>query len=409
MKQPIALLLVFLLLLCGSGCVLVLPGAPVESSAPTSLTATEPETAAPVSSRTETAEPTELTQPEPVTEPITEPVPETTEAAPYLSVNEAGKTVVHVPGPRDERPAYAYTFQPYAFSSIDTLVYGEAFEEEFRGFCDAVLAGEDSFPCTGFDNWLHIQELKDDLLPFSVYVSVYDPGIEVGDLYSESLLQDGRYPLYYLIPKEEFRAVVEQFKSRIAELIAQADLREGDSDLEKALKLYTASSLRIAYEDRGGAMKINPALMEDYGICQNIARAYEYLLLQAGVDAGTCWGSAKDDSYAHAWTLIKLDGKWYHADVTWQLDEPYSLRHFLCTDQERDAEGLDVPYFNINALNLLWHRDFPVDDASWADLREVRWYAIDHASGCISCYDDPLLDYYDLSTYQLERKTLPLR
>lgn len=356
----------------------------------------------------ETAPPTETV---PIFEsvPETEYVPAPTEPEPYLDVNAVGKTVVHVPGPADNRPVYDYSFQPYAFSSIYSMAYGESVADEIRGFCDAVLAGEDSFPCTGLENWLHIDQIKNDLLPICYYVSVYDPNIQSGFLYDESLLQNGRYPLYYQLPKEEFLAAVAQFKTRIAELISQADLREGDSDLEKAMKLYTASSLCIAYDYSDiGPNYVLRVLMDDYGICQEIAPAYAYLLLQVGVDAGTCGSLAKDNSFAHAWTIVKLDGKWYHADVTWQLSEPYSLRYFLIDDNDRDQSNLDVEYLNIGEINELWHKDLPIDDDSYSALWNVRWYEIDHARGCISYYDDPYLDYYDLSVYQLERKTFSL-
>ena len=179
--------------------------------------------------------------------------------------------------------------------------------------------------------------------------------------------------------------------------------------MEKAMKLYTASSLRIAYDYSDiGPNYVLRVLMDDYGICQEIAPAYAYLLLQVGVDAGICGSLAKDSSFAHAWTIVKLDGKWYHADVTWQLSEPYSLRYFLIDDNDRDQSNLDVEYLNIGEINELWHKDFPIEDDSYSELWNVRWYEIDHSRACISYYDDPNLDYNDLSTYQLERKTLSL-
>ena len=336
--------------------------------------------------------------------------PETAAPDAYLSCNAVGKTVVHIPGPADNRPPYDYVFQPYAFSGIYKLAYGEDVEEEIRGFCDAVLAGEDSFPCTGRENWLHIDQIKDTMLPFCIYVSLYDPQIESGDLYFESLRENGRYPLYYKLPKDEYLSVVEQFKSRIAELITQADLREGDSDMEKALKLYTASSLRIAYDYADvGPFNCYRVLMGDYGICQEIAPAYAYLLLQVGVDAGICGSLSKDGDSAHAWTMVKLNDTWYHADVTWQLSDPYGLRYFLIDDDDRDASGFDLQFFNIGEINEIWHRDFPVDDNSFSQFWNVKWYTIDHDAICIEYYDDPWLNYQDLTTYQTARKTLPLR
>jgi len=115
---------------------------------------------------------------------------------------------------------------------------------------------------------------------------------------------------------------------------------------------------------------------------------------------------------SHAWTLVKIDGKWYHADPTFQLSgEPtdaYGLRYFLTDDNEREDRGFDVESFTVGFSNKLWHKDLPMGDDSYSELWNVRWYEIDHSRACISYYDDPNLDYNDLSTYQLERKTLSL-
>ena len=430
MKHRLIPFFLSLLLFFGTACTQQLPPSTLETAA--SVASTEAATASTptVSPATNSTESVSETETFPVTDsgsettsiPETEPAPETesvpeTASAPekpevegYFDINDVGKLRIHIQGPADNRPAYPYSFNPYAYSSIYTLAYGPSVGEEIRGFCDAVLAGEDSFPCTGFDNWLHIDQIKNYLLPFSTYLTVYDPSIESGLLYEESRLQDGRYPIFYQVPKEEFLSIVEQFKVRVAELIAQADLREGDSDLEKALKLYTATSVRIAYDYSGvGPNTVYRALMGDYGICQEIGPAYAYLLLQVGVDAGVCGGVAKDDSFAHEWTLIKLNGKWYHADATWQLSDPYSLRYFLNDDNDRSESNLNVPNFNIGELNELWHSDLPMEDDSFAELWNARWYTINHKAGYIEYYDDPDLNYYDLSVYQNARKTFPLR
>ena len=395
-------MLLLLLLVLTTGCGETgtpSPGAGTAASTTEAPSTAPPETGSVPEQSTETTEP-EATEPETTVPETTEP--ESTE--PYLENNEVGKPVLHVSVPADERPAYEYRFNPYAHSSLFTMAYGESVDAEIRGFCDAVLAGEDSFPCTGLENWIRMSEIKDYMLPFCHYVDMYAMGG-----YFPELLEDGRYPLYYTVPKEEYLSIVEAFQERVAYLIAQADLREGDSDLEKALKLYTATSLRIAYDNsETGPWYSCKAIMGDYGICQEIAPTYAYLLLQAGVDAGVCGTLAKDDSYAHMWTLVKLDGRWYHADVTWQLSEPYSLRYFLLNDAMRDGDGLNMDILNVGEINKLWHKDLPIEDDRYADFWDVRWYAIDHEAGCIEYYDDPMLDYYDLDTYQLERKTLPL-
>jgi hypothetical protein len=337
-------------------------------------------------------EPIETPKDDPDPEPYPNPEPEP-EPEPFIQYNDVGKAVVNNTDPDDKRPRMKYEFDPNVISSIYKQAFGEEVEAEVYGFCDAVLAGEDSFPCTGIDNWVHITELMHYCLPVSVFVSI-DTDFEG---FNEAKLVDGRYPLTYTMPKEDFLKEAERFKTRIGELIDAADIREGDSDLEKAMKLYTSESLRIEYDYYAADdealfdLSVYRVLMGDTGICQEIAGAYSYLLLQAGVDSGICGTLSKDSSYAHEWTLINLGGSWYHADVTWQLDEPYSLKYFAVTDDVRDGDGLDVSILNIGEVNELWHSDLPISDETYAPLWNARWYMLDH--------DDRKVEYYDYGEF----------
>ena len=414
-RLPLLALLAVICLLTGCAANLGVTETPSASGlaqpVSTAADATEAETQTTAAPETNGA-PETTAEAETTTAPETTTVPETTEMEPYLSTNEAGKLVVHCSVPNDDRPAYAYTFNPHAFFSLYTMVYGEAVAEEICGFCDAVLAGEDSFPCTGRENWVLISDIKNTLLPVCFYVDI---GVW-GDGFNPERLQDGRYPLFYNeVSKQEFLSIVADFKERVAFLIAQADLREGDSDLEKAMKLYTATSLRIRY-DTDAASDNNPrattayhAIMHDEGICQEIAPAYSYLLLQAGVDAGVCFGTTKDGQAAHMWSLVNLDGTWYHADPTFQgSHSPYALQFFLTPDAERDQRTFDLEGLQIGEFNVLSHKDLPMDDTRYAALWDVCWYAIDHEAGTIEYYDDSTLDYSDPTVYKQARKTLPL-
>lgn len=67
------------------------------------------------------------------------------------------------------------------------------------------------------------------------------------------------------------------------------------------------------------------ALVEGYAVCGGYSNAYKILGLMAGLDVRYVPGytSAREN---HAWNLVKIDGKFYHTDVTWNdLDrEPQS-------------------------------------------------------------------------------------
>lgn len=327
-----------------------------------------------------------------------------------LETNEAGKTIVRVPGPVDERPAFPYEFNPCVCSAICKLCLGDEVEAELNAYCDAVLAGADFFPCSGADNWARVNAAKAEALPISIFV-------DLGESFDESLLTDGQYPIRYTVSKAEFSQITAEFQARVAALIDAADLREGDTDLERALKLYTSESLRCVYdykteEDftiRGYKSNAYHVIMEDKGICQEFARAYAYLLQQVGVEASTCGSQMVRDIGPHEWTVILLDGVWYHADVTWQLNEPYALTFFGGTDEERYYHGVLLEYNDFGNYGVLDSEAFPISDLRFEPLESAKWYRIDHVTQTLYYYDDPDFILNDPGSYSAEPKQFHLK
>ena len=120
------------------------------------------------------------------------------------------------------------------------------------------------------------------------------------------------------------------------------------------------------------------AIIEDTGICQEIAGEYIYYLLQVGIDAIPCGGLSSDQSFAHEWALEKLDGKWYHVDPMFAAGYPDSLFFFGMTDRQREhygdlpPEGYDYAY-----SDMLKREDFEASDKRFLDLWLAESYTID--------------------------------
>ena len=113
------------------------------------------------------------------------------------------------------------------------------------------------------------------------------------------------------------------------------------SDLEKALVLHDYIALNTEYDYQGylngnlpnSVFTIEGTLVEGKAVCQGYALAYQYLLNKVGIESKYVASSAMN----HGWNLVKIFGRWYHVDVTWDdpvWDQLGQVKHqyFLLSD-----------------------------------------------------------------------------
>jgi hypothetical protein len=84
------------------------------------------------------------------------------------------------------------------------------------------------------------------------------------------------------------------------------------------------------------------ALVLGRPVCRGYAAAYQYLLQQVGIQSVVVSGDCKGEG-RHAWNIVKLEGDYYHIDVTWgdgsNTDASFSaaepnFKYFGLTDRE---------------------------------------------------------------------------
>lgn len=109
----------------------------------------------------------------------------------------------------------------------------------------------------------------------------------------------------------------------ITEEIIEKDMTERD----KVIAVHDYLVVNTVYsEEQEKADYLATAysvLIDGEGQCQGYSEAFTALLMISGVETRVISGDALDTSanyQPHAWNLVKIDGEWYHADVTW--DDP---------------------------------------------------------------------------------------
>ena len=138
------------------------------------------------------------------------------------------------------------------------------------------------------------------------------------------------------------------------------------SAYESALRVHDILAKRVRYEknDQRYHSIVGP-LIDQTGCCEGISKTYKLILDRLGIPCLCVYGKATDTirgmTGAHQWNMIRIDNKWCHVDVTF-----------------------DLPHDNMKAV---FHTYFGLDDA------EIR---ADHSYEAGSCpvADSPELCYF---------------
>lgn len=232
-----------------------------------------------------------------------------------------------------------FEFKPIVMSSIFRDIMGEDMVQAYCNYVHAVMAREDSF---------EVKSEHDYDWMIGQFPSQFHP---LYRKYTESnyggAFKDGRGTFSYKIPKDELTAKEEEFEELVTGILNE-NLRDDYSDLEKVLALYIYFSENYSYDY--DALELDPLesdkklssyrfLFEKKGICFECAGAFEYLLLQAGVDCTCGGGTSHTNNEGHAWSYVTINGKNYHVDPTYAMSEPDSLSYFMMTDSQREISG----------------------------------------------------------------------
>lgn len=143
-------------------------------------------------------------------------------------------------------------------------------------------------------------------------------------------------------------------------------LNSGASEYDKIKHLHDYIVLRTEY---GLSSKHNQnivsVLVDKISVCAGYSKTMQYLLNKVGIEC--LWIEGTSDGMGHAWNIVKIGGKYYNLDVTW--DDPImsksmdyyenfiSYEFFLVTDAQlskthkRDSSSIPLPICNNTSMN----------------------------------------------------------
>ena len=154
----------------------------------------------------------------------------------------------------------------------------------------------------------------------------------------------------YLFDKGKIREHRQAILSRIARLVRPIS---GKSQAEKELAIHDFILENVCYDKlkKSYSHEIIGPLTQGVGVCEGIAKTVKVLCDAAGLECIVALSHnnpEKGVKYRHAWNVVKVDGKWYHLDATFDNSlQRGEKRYDYCNLDDRhifrDHEKLVLP------------------------------------------------------------------
>lgn len=179
-------------------------------------------------------------------------------------------------------------------------------------------------------------------------------------------------------------------------------IREDDSDWERIAKLYLYVSDHMTYgtpyELYGVNSDLYACIMYKTGQCAEYAYFLNMLVSQIGLEtiAGRSLGKDGFEYADHCWSMIRVDGQWYHFDACWQapIFEKENFQYFAFSTQDRyDSLANNTPFGVPGELEMFYQHDYSLQRSdlpycesgmSDNDRRQLYFAVIDEYSKDLS-------------------------
>ena len=143
--------------------------------------------------------------------------------------------------------------------------------------------------------------------PFTFYASgKYYIRFSVMDMNTKNTVSTGMFEYSIDIQDARYPSV-----DQIVNDLAAECQQECSTDFDKALWMHDWILDNAVYDESFSYCSAEGVLARGEGTCESYHRAYEKLLNKVGIQTGRITGNG------HVWTAVKMDGKWYQVDSTW--------------------------------------------------------------------------------------------
>ena len=234
---------------------------------------------------------------------------------------------------------------------------------------DAVVNGRRSAEIEGSADADSVTEIYFSLVldnPHLYYLGREISIVRYSGAYEKTLIEPS-----YTLRREIIRDFNGRIERGVNDLIRRLKLA-GVSDLEAVRRLHDYLASEADYDDTAlnerkkgrliSAHSVIGVFSKQCAVCDGISKTVKLVLNSLDIPCIVVAGRSafEEDNGNHAWNIVKIGGKAYHLDMTWDInlsrEGHISHEYFLISDQEaaRDHE---------------WKRNVPVCDTRYGGSR----------------------------------------
>lgn len=211
----------------------------------------------------------------------------------------------------------------------------------------------------------------------AIAVVLYKEAPELFNIDSISYSYIGDTILYinveYLYTPEEYHQMLSECEAVAEEMLADIKATPTLTQAEIALLIHDRLAMLCTYDRKMqnvNKFEMYGALVDGLAVCEGYTKSYTYLLSKMGIKSEFC--ASKE--LQHAWNIVYIDGKPYHADVTWDdigvvVGEVYHDNFLLSTNalykggseffvNAHDASDYSTAPQDTTYDNYFWHDSY---------------------------------------------------
>lgn len=138
-----------------------------------------------------------------------------------------------------------------------------------------------------------------------------------------------------VISPTECNEIIRNLNSEISDIVR--NVPNGLSEYQRELYMHDLLIKRCKYSRNARLKKsgwrkftIVGAFLDGEAVCEGFSKGMQILLSSVGIESMLITGHKKEEP--HMWNLVKIDGKWYHVDVTWDSSKEISRYNYFNLD-----------------------------------------------------------------------------